>query len=181
MPLPVAQSMIASRTAADKAVVLVNPTGRINLAKPSGSSKGQRQLLADKLLPRAQRVQLCALPKTGIDYRALLSLHELWCKYVGGVLSKATADSFGRLLHTLDWHGALVRVVACRNSIFKHRAGIVAKATQNAFVIVSDDGRSSIVPLKGSSFDCGVECGRVVHLRLSGDNLKSLQCEQVPG
>lgn len=177
MPLPVAQTMIATRTAADKAVILINPTGRINLARASSSSRGRQQRLSSKLLPRAQRVQLSALPKSGIDYAAMLSLHDLWARYAGGVLSGAqTAEAFERFLNTLDWHGALVRVVACRNPIYLHRAGVVAKATHSTFELVSDDGRSSTVPLKGSSFECSVDCGRTVHVVLSGDNLKALKC-----
>lgn len=178
MPLPVAQSMIASRTAADKAVVLVHPTGRINLARPSSSSKGQRQLLSAKLLPRAKRAQLCALPGAGIDYTAMLSLHDLWCKYASGVLANAAPGTLDRFLQSLDWHGALLRVVSSKNPIYVHRAGIVAKATSNTFVLVSDDGRSSIIPLKGSSFECSIDCGRVVDVILEGDNLKSLKCAE---
>lgn len=177
MPLPIAQSMIASRTAADKAVVLVNPTGRVNLARPSASSKGQRQLLAGKLLPRAKRAQLSALPHSGIDYGPMLALHDLWCKYVSGVLSNATADNFERVLRTVDWHGALLRVVGSSNPIYLHRVGVAAKVTLNTFVLVSDDGRRSVIPLKGSTFECSVDCsGRLVHLVLSGDTSKSLKC-----
>lgn len=181
MPLTVAHSMVAGRLPADKAVTLVNPTGRVNLAKPSSSSKGQRQLLASKLLPRAQRVQLAAFPKSGIDYGAMLALHDLWCKYAGGVLANAATESFERVLSTLDWHGALVRVVASKNPIYVHRVGVVAKATHSTFVVVSDDGRSSIVPLKGSRFECSVDCGRIVHVVLSGDNLKALKCAEEVG
>lgn len=178
MPLPVAQSMIASRVPADKAVTLINPTGRVNLAKPSASSRGQRQLLAGKLLPRAQRAQLAALPKSGIDYSAMLALHDLWCQYASSVLASAAPEASERLLNSLDWHGALVRVVASRNPIYVHRVGVVAKATHSTFVLVSDDGRSSTVPLKGSSFECTLECGRVMHVLLSGDTLKTLKCAE---
>jgi RNase P/RNase MRP subunit p29 len=177
MSRSVAQQMIAVRTASDKAVTLVNPTGRVNLARPSASSRGQRQQLSGKLLPRAQRAQLAALPKSGIDYGAMMALHDLWCKYVSGVLTNASPDSMDRLLQAIDWHGALVRVVASKNPIYVHRVGIVAKATQNTFVVVSDDGRSSIVPLKGSSFECSFECGQMLHVLLSGDSLKVLKCE----
>jgi RNase P/RNase MRP subunit p29 len=172
-----AQQMIAVRTASDKAVTLVNPTGRVNLARPSASSRVQRQQLAGKLLPRAQRTQLAALPKSGIDYGAMMALHDLWSKYVSGVLANVGPESLERLLQTLDWHGALVRVVASKNPIYVHRAGIVAKATQDTFVLVSDYGRSSIIPLKGSSFECSFECGHMLHVMLSGDSLKALKCE----
>jgi RNase P/RNase MRP subunit p29 len=171
--------MIASRVPADKAVTLINPTGRVNLAKPSASSRGQRQLLAGKLLPRAQRAQLAALPKSGIDYSAMLALHDLWCQYASSVLASAAPETSERLLNSLDWHGALVRVVGSRNPIYVHRVGVVAKATHSTFVLVSDDGRSSTVPLKGSSFECTLECGgRVMHVLLSGDTLKTLKCAE---
>lgn len=180
MPLPVAQSMIASRVAADKAVTLINPTGRVNLAKPSASSRGQRQLLACKLLPRAQRAQLAALPKSGIEYSAMLALHDLWCRYTSGMLASAAApEAAERLLDSLDWHGALVRVVGSSNPMYVHRVGVVAKATHSTFVLVSDEGRSSTVPLKGSSFECTLECGgRVMHVVLSGGTLKTLKCAE---
>jgi RNase P/RNase MRP subunit p29 len=178
MPFHVAQSKIAARLATDKAVVLVNPTGRINLAKPSSSTKGQRQLLATKLLPRAKRMQLAALPKSGIDYEAMLALHDLWCKYASGVLTSASPENVERLLNVIDWHGALIRVVASKNPIYLHRVGVVAKATHSTFVLVSDDGHSSIVPLKGSSFDCSIDCGRIVHVTLSGDSSNALNCAE---
>lgn len=179
MPVPVAQSTIASRVAADKAVTLINPTGRVNLAKPSASRRGQRQLLACKLLPRAQRAQLGALPKSGIDYSAMLALHDLWCRYTGGVLASAAPEAVQRLLNSLDWHGALVRVVGSSNPMYVHRVGVVAKATHSTFVLVSDDGRSSTVPLRGSNFECTMECGgRIMHVALSGDTLKTLKCAE---
>jgi RNase P/RNase MRP subunit p29 len=121
-------------------------------------------------------MQVAALPKSGIDYGAMLALHDLWCKYAGGVLNSAAPEHFERLLNTIDWQGALVRVVASKNPIYVHRVGVVAKATHTTFVLVSDDGRSSVVPLKGSRFECSIDCGRMVHVALSGDSSKTLKC-----
>ncbi|WIA29209.1 hypothetical protein OEZ86_011720 [Tetradesmus obliquus] len=163
--------MISNRTV-DKSVVLDNPTAKLNITRPS---KGRRQQqLTAQLLPRAQRTALCQLPPTGVDYAALLPLHELWSKYAAEQLAgKAEPE---RLLQGLDWHGAVLRVTSCKNPICAGRAGIVAKATANTFVLVTPEGRSSVVPLKGAVFEClvpGLE--QAVQLSSSG-GMATLQC-----
>jgi RNase P/RNase MRP subunit p29 len=174
MPPATARSMISNRTV-DKSVVLENPTAKLNITRPS---KGRRQQqLTAQLLPRAQRIALCQLPPTGVDYAALLPLHELWSKYAAEQLAgKAEPE---RLLQGLDWHGAVLRVTSCKNPIYVGRAGIVAKATANTFVMVAPDGRSSVVPLKGAVLECmvpGLE--HAVQLSSSGGMAK-LQCRML--
>jgi RNase P/RNase MRP subunit p29 len=163
--------MISSRTI-DKSVVLDNPTAKLNITRP-GKGRRQQQLTA-QLLPRKQRAALCQLPPTGLDYAALLPLHELWGKYAAEqLLHKAEPE---RLLQGLDWHGAVLRVTSCKNPIYAGRAGIVAKATTNTLVIVAPDGCSSVVPLKGAVFECAVPgLEQPVQLSSSG-SIAALQC-----
>lgn len=181
MPPHTARSMITSRITAEKAMILSNPSsGKVNLARPSAAARGRRQRLADKLMPRSQRVQLTALSASGINYAAMLALHDLWCKYAAGVLAGRSGDSLAAVLQSLDWHGALVRVTSSTNPIYTHRAGIIAKATTSTFVLVFEDGRSSIVPLKGSCFECSIHVGEAVHtVSITGDSARTLKCTQL--
>jgi hypothetical protein len=44
-------------------------------------------------------------------------------------------------------------------------------------VLVSDDGRASVVPLKGSCFEACIQCGSAVHTaRITGDSARALKC-----
>jgi RNase P/RNase MRP subunit p29 len=177
MPPPTARAMIAGRLAPDKAVILSNPAGRVNLARPSAAARGRRRQLADRLLPRAQRSALAHLPASGVDYSALLALHDLWAKYAGELLAHRRGAALAGVLQALDWHGALLRVVASSNPAHTHRAGIVAKATARTFVLVSEDGRSSTIPLKGSCFACAIPCGQqaLLNVSITGDSAHTLK------
>eukprot|EP00878_Enallax_costatus_P012218 GHUV01012761.1.p1 GENE.GHUV01012761.1~~GHUV01012761.1.p1 ORF type:complete len:330 (+),score=97.52 GHUV01012761.1:104-991(+) len=172
MPQHIARNMIATRTV-DKSVVLDNPTAKLNITKPSNASRGRRQQLASKLLPLAKRRELSQLPASGLDFGALTALHDLWGKYVCDLL--VGKPDIERLLQTADWHGAILTVADSKHKIYIGRSGIVAKATANTFVLVSTDGRSSIVPLKGSVFECIVP-GVNLPVSLTGSSQTKLQC-----
>ncbi|KAF6266573.1 hypothetical protein COO60DRAFT_1265524 [Scenedesmus sp. NREL 46B-D3] len=170
-----ARNVISSKTY-DKMVMLDNRSAKLNITRPS---KGRRQQqLRAQLLPRTQRTALCQLPPTGLDYAALLPLHELWGKYAADQFAgKAEPEP---LLQGLDWHGAVLRVTSCKNPIYAGRAGIVAKATANTFVLVAPDGRSSVVPLKGAVFECMVPgLAQAVQLSSTG-GMATLQCRLLP-
>eukprot|EP00775_Hariotina_reticulata_P007954 gene7954-8152_t len=178
MPPPAARTMISTRTT-DKSVLLDNPTSKLNITRPNRGSKSRRQSLAASLLPREKRLQLSQLPASGLDYAALLQLHELWIKYVTGVLS-GKPDLPEQLLSGLDWHGAVLRVTACKDPRLNGCAGIVAKARANSMLLVGPDGRTHTVPYKGTTFDCSLPPSNQT-LVMSGVSLSSLQCRLAPG
>lgn len=172
MPQNIARNMIATRTI-DKSVVLDNPSAKLNITKPSKACRGRWQQLAGKLLPRTKRRELSQLPTSGLSFGALTALHDLWGKYVTNLL--VGKPDTQRLLQTADWHGAILTVIDSKNKIYAGRSGIVAKATTNTFVLVSTDGRSSVVPLKGSVFECVVP-GINLPVVMSGSSQLKLQC-----
>eukprot|EP00879_Flechtneria_rotunda_P030833 GHRR01033525.1.p1 GENE.GHRR01033525.1~~GHRR01033525.1.p1 ORF type:complete len:188 (+),score=53.15 GHRR01033525.1:490-1053(+) len=176
MPAATARNMIATRTA-DKSVILDNPTAKLNITKPSKANRAHKQQLASKLLPCAERRKLSALPTSGLDYAAVLALHELWIKYITDLL--AGKQNMDRLVHTADWHGALLRVTAHKHALYEGRCGIVVKATANTFVLVDPDGRKNTVPIKGGIFE-NVLHGLNVTVRLTGMSLAKLQCGLAP-
>ncbi|KAF8072966.1 POP4 [Scenedesmus sp. PABB004] len=171
MPPHVAASTIAARTI-DKSVVLDNPATRLALTRPSGAARARRPRLAGGLLPRGRRGELARLP-AALDHAALLPLHEAWGRYVGGVAAGKGDDALARLLPGLDWHGAVARVTRAANPIYVGRAGIVARATANALVLVGPEGRPSTVPLKGAAFEVQLP-GRGWTLELAGPSLAKL-------
>jgi RNase P/RNase MRP subunit p29 len=140
---------------------------RVQPEKGGGGGSGAGSGGAGGSGPEA-RGRLAATALDGAPtFAALQPLHELWQRYVWGLLSGGgggggggSAGSGGAqsaaeaeaLLAGADLHGVLLTVAAHRAALHAGCAGIVAKDTMRTFQIVAADDRLHVVPKQGGTF-----------------------------
>ncbi|KAK2197736.1 bifunctional Rof-RNase P-like/Ribonuclease P protein subunit Rpp29-RNP1/Ribonuclease P protein subunit RNP1/Ribonuclease P-MRP subunit Rpp29 superfamily/Ribonuclease P-MRP subunit Rpp29 [Babesia duncani] len=94
---------------------------------------------------RAKRLGLLNIGE-GISYDLALQLHRLWLEYVQQVLEQSyNVQHVARSVAMCDLQGCMLTVIASRCASLVGIEGIVILEQANAFVIVSQDGRTRVV------------------------------------
>ena len=105
-----------------------------------------------KRLTSKERKELFKLKSKHIDFNLLLPLYDLWKKYMTNVLqSIKNANDLMKLIKC-DYHGALVSVVAAKNTSLVGLTGIILQETKLTFKLVSENNRVSVIPKSGCIF-----------------------------
>ncbi|GAB2235734.1 hypothetical protein Drorol1_Dr00026174 [Drosera rotundifolia] len=112
------------------------------------------------------------LPEEHRKFDTFVPIHEMWKNYVKQHLKYSSKDhrSVTMSLIGADLHGAVVRVVECKDTTLLGVVGIMIQETAETFGIITQDNKFKVVPKMGSVFILQADCWKVT---LLGDKLVS--------
>lgn len=105
-----------------------------------------------KRLTSKERKELYKLKSKHINFDLLLPLYDLWKDYMTNVLQSIKNAGDLMKLIKCDYHGALMTVVAAKNTSLVGLTGIILQETKLTLKLVSENNRVSTIPKSGCIF-----------------------------
>lgn len=112
----------------------------------------------------------CDGPVWECRYELYEPLRQLWRQYAAGIMEDC--KSIEERLWDMDYHGAEMKVVRCKDPRHVGVHGVVLKSSRVAFHILSKRNKLHVISKAGSTFELELDGVRVVQLQ-SPDKLNS--------